>query len=351
MPRKRPVLPTPDDPMLPRKGAAEAIVHPGGRALSPARLEARCLGALSRLVETACTWEPPDSGSWKVGDFNILVVETEMAPGLPVFLQFWSEPMEPVLCEVSSGWLNKPVRRLISGVGRAALAARGYTVGGNARNYQREMDVRKAEDARELAREVLAILTEVFGYRGHTPLRAEIQLGERAGRDIVHHSLTSEDVLKLLSGMGFCASLEVENGQPCVTVGLESHLFHVFPTVKAEGQNLYAALDLVTPIAPADSSCLGILNDINARARFIKVVHDGSGTILARSSMRLDGGVTRDTIARTIRQFASDSEDVRRELAVAGWKEPAEDGGRRSAITGPDADWEEEEPGPRGTVH
>lgn len=44
--------------------------------------------------------------------------------------------------------------------------------------------------------------------------------------------------------------------------------------------------------------------------------------------------MTRSSVARAIRQFASDVEEARRDLAAAGWKEPGEENSGRQAPDG-----------------
>lgn len=151
----------------------------------------RCHRALSAQLWTTCCWSENGSG-WKIGDFNYLVVSVEPDEDTSLFVQFWSEPGEGVLTEVSSGECYPGAIRYIGPAQREALIARGYTLGGNVRNYQRESVIDSPAAAEAAALEVLQIFFEVFGYRGQWRLEVERHHGERAEHDPVHTSVTRE---------------------------------------------------------------------------------------------------------------------------------------------------------------
>lgn len=53
-------------------------------------------------LRTACTWE-----ELAIGDYRFVIFSIEVAPETEVYVQFWSEPLEPVVWEVSSGKWNQ----------------------------------------------------------------------------------------------------------------------------------------------------------------------------------------------------------------------------------------------------
>src|SRR5262245_12395269 len=117
--------------------------------------------ALCAHVWATCCWSTNGAG-WKIGDFNFLVVSVEPDANTSLYLQFWSEPGEPVLMEVASGEWCPGALRYVGPAERQALEARGYTVGGPARNYRKELPIDSAMSAETAALEVLHILFEVF---------------------------------------------------------------------------------------------------------------------------------------------------------------------------------------------
>ena len=64
------------------------------------------------------------------------------------------------------------------------LAARGYALGGRARNYQRELGLDSPAAAEAAALEVLQVFFEVFGYRRQWQLDLVRHRGERADHDL-----------------------------------------------------------------------------------------------------------------------------------------------------------------------
>ena len=54
-------------------------------------------------IRAACSWD-----SLAIGDYRFVIFSMEVAPETGVYVQFWSEPMEPVVWEVSSGKWNPP---------------------------------------------------------------------------------------------------------------------------------------------------------------------------------------------------------------------------------------------------
>jgi hypothetical protein len=75
-----------------------------------------------------------------------VIFSIEVAPETEVYVQFWSEPLEPVLWEVSSGKRSPPADEWLAGERAARIEALGFTVGGDAENYRRTVDITTAAD-------------------------------------------------------------------------------------------------------------------------------------------------------------------------------------------------------------
>ena len=96
----------------------------------------RCLAALTSHLWQACWW--PDSvGGWTIGDYRFSIVEFEPTPGVPLYIQLWSEPEEPVLMEVASGNRNPRALKFVWRNQRKALEASGFTAGGCTVDFQK----------------------------------------------------------------------------------------------------------------------------------------------------------------------------------------------------------------------
>ena len=120
-----------------------------------------CHRALSAQLWTTCCWSRTAQAG-KSAISTILSSPSRRTPIQPV-RPFWSEPCERVLREVGSGEWCPGAIRYVGPAQRKALEARGYTLGGPARNYQKERVIDSAAAAEAAALEVLEIFFEVFG--------------------------------------------------------------------------------------------------------------------------------------------------------------------------------------------
>ena len=126
--------------------------------MTRAELARRLTPLLSRWIAAACLWD--DTGA--IGDRRFLVFSIDPAPEVQVYVQFWSEPGEPVLWEVSSGRWNPPADQWLAGERSRRIEALGFVIGGEAENYQRHVDIRSRAHARRLARAVVDVLVDGF---------------------------------------------------------------------------------------------------------------------------------------------------------------------------------------------
>ena len=177
----------------------------------------QCHRALSAQLWTTCCWSEDGSG-WKIGDFNYLVVSVAPDADTSLYVQFWSEPRERVLTEVGSGEWCPGAIRYIGPAQRKALDARGYALGGRARNYQKELVIDSPAAAEAAALEVLQIFFEVFGYRGQWRLDIERHRGERADHDAVYTSVTPDDFAKVAARAGCQATVTNSGDTPIVAL-------------------------------------------------------------------------------------------------------------------------------------
>ena len=157
----------------------------------------RCLPTLAARLWATCGWPESMSEGWKIGDFNFLVLETVPEPEARIYIQFWSEPLETVSAEVSSGEWSPGTLKYLRAERRRQLKAFGFEIGGRAKNFQKEVRISTSQEAEAVAREALQILFEVFGYRGQWPLTVKRHQGQRADLAHTYTSLTPEDFAKL----------------------------------------------------------------------------------------------------------------------------------------------------------
>src|SRR5262245_35896018 len=121
-----------------------------------------CLQILTTRLWQTCCWPNFPTSRADIGDFRFLVVEFCPTEDVSLYVQFWSDPHEPVLIEVCSGNWNPEALKYVWHEQRARLEARGFTIGGAARNFQKRLTITSPDEAEAAAKEALAILFEVF---------------------------------------------------------------------------------------------------------------------------------------------------------------------------------------------
>lgn len=149
-------------------------------------------------IRAACTWD-----TLAIGDYRFLIFSLDVAPETQVYVQFWSEPSEPVVWEVSSGRWNPPADEWLAGDRAARIEALGFTIGGNAENYHREVEIRTAAEIAAIAKAVVRIFYSGFDYRGTAPITAKLVHEGRSETNETFDSMTVEDVSKVFASLGF----------------------------------------------------------------------------------------------------------------------------------------------------
>lgn len=151
------------------------------------------------LLRAVGEWGPKVGEDWDIGDYRFLILDFRSGDAT-LYVQFWSEPHEPIHTEVSSGIANPPAHLLVGAVQRKKLRALGYRIGGKARNYEKDVHL-GGDGLRSLALEAVHILVHVLGYRGLSALRAQLHADTRGQTAIVHDAVTPEEVSKMLMAL------------------------------------------------------------------------------------------------------------------------------------------------------
>ena len=142
--------------VIPRGTVATLQITPPGKApLTRDDLTTGIAGPITDLVAATCLWK--DDG-WQIGDYRFMVLSVHLAKGVELYVQLWSEPLEPVLWEVSSGRANPPADQAMAGEPSALVRRLGFRIAGQAKNFRREVAVANRRDAARTAAEVVAIL-------------------------------------------------------------------------------------------------------------------------------------------------------------------------------------------------
>lgn len=195
--RKRLVIPRGSD-------ATMTITAPGKTPLTKDELKTGIAGTIADLVAATCLWK--DAG-WQIGDYRFMVLSVRPAKGIELYVQFWSEPLEPVLWEVSSGRANPPADALMAGEPSAYVRQLGFRIGGRAKNFRCEVSLANRREVNRVAADVIDILYDAFGYRGRPALRVRLAYEGRSAMRPAYDAFTPQDLCKVLAGLGCDAEI------------------------------------------------------------------------------------------------------------------------------------------------
>ena len=281
----------------------EVIVEPRTKPFSSlGELRDACLPTLTARLWATCRWSATMTGAWKIGDHNFLIAEVCPDPETSLYVQFWSEPHEPVEAEVCSGEWNPGAVKYVREQERDGLRALGYTEGGRAHNFRKELQIRTSAEAETVAREVLDIFFEVFGYRGQWALELKWHRGERAEHEPVYSSVRPEDFAKLAAHLGF----EVEahgRREPVVHLRHGNRPFVASLRGRLGDGCLYSIVVLEAALTSPGGIDDGSVERINDTLRFARVSRAGEQGLVLSMPLRLDGGVTVGWLANALQHW------------------------------------------------
>lgn len=318
--------------MEPRDRTQErTLLKPVKRPLSLAVLMRRCLRRLADDVWETCGWAESMEDNWTIGDFNILCVATGPDEGA-IYLQFWSEPHEPVPFEVSSGHWSPETRKLVGPAQKRDLVARGFRIGGEAKNFARVVSITSPQEAEAIAREVLTILYETFGYRGQWALTTRREQSQRSEIATVHRAVTAEDFAKVALEAGFDTMVEDDDGpgggECLVRLRKGGRVSEARLDGRVPRQNLYTLVTLRRRLAAKVSDAR-----LEAAVRTSRVLHLrrlDEQEVVADMTLVIDGGVTVAWLQTSLQLWDAAVRHIERELRRGGTRRrrPAAAGSR-----------------------
>ena len=144
------------------------------------------LPTVAARIWATCCWPARMADGWSIGDYQFAIIEVSPEPETCLYVQFWSEPGEEVLMEVCSGEWSPGSVKYVQKPQRDLLRTLGFRIGGEARNFRKELSITKVSEAEAAARETLRILFEGFGFRGQWPLKIEVERDSRAEQRLVY---------------------------------------------------------------------------------------------------------------------------------------------------------------------
>jgi hypothetical protein len=264
------------------------------RPMSREALHAELTPIVAAWIRATCLWE----AETVIGDHRFVVFAIDVAPDTQVYIQFWSEPLEPVDWEVSSGRSNPRADEWLAGERSRRIEAFGFEIGGNAGNYYRDVTIRTESDVATVARRVVDVMFSAFDYRGLQPITAHLLYDTRAEPDFTYSSFTPEDLSKIFRACGFRVAA-VDDGEDApvlraVRRGIETRVVCVD---RVRDERLYQRVMLTSDVEAAPAAAEGALD---AMAQATGGLPD---SMQLGTTLIFEGGVTIGWVVRRLHEW------------------------------------------------
>ena len=221
--------------------ATHVLLPASPRPLSRPRLRAALERKVRAIIGRTCLWDDDAA----VGDHRFCIFSFDPGGRVQVYMQFWSEPFEGhALWEVSSGNWHAPTKAHMRGERWRRVRNAGFRIGGQARNFQRDVPIDGDGDVALLARAVVDLLYDALDYRGRQALHVQAIADTRAPREPVYAALTQDDLVSILEHAGY----ECEPGEPAnrmapvlvTSPGLRFTVLLTSPATRGDGYQMAA---------------------------------------------------------------------------------------------------------------
>lgn len=153
---------------------------------------------LRQWIRSASIWKEA-----AIGDYRHLTFSVRVTPEICAFVQFFSEPLEPVSWEVCAGREHPPTQAWLAGERAAHIEALGFRIGGPSGNYLRNVNITTPKDVTAVAREVVDLFYDAFGYRGLQQIHAQLTYEGRDRHKPVYDAFTPGDIKQAFARLGF----------------------------------------------------------------------------------------------------------------------------------------------------
>ena len=276
----------PSEPVQRPSHVSGALFEGRERAVAASTLSESCLDTVAGHLARLSDWCGAD---WKVGDFNQYGVATRFDGGFDLILTLSSEPQEEVHWRIATGDPGTALDR----ARRDRLAGFGFAAGAEIGRWERDLRIATPRDASAAAKELLALLTEIFGYDGRTPLTFTLAHGQRAEPGLLYRALGPEDLRKLLHNWGYRAEVGATvGGNPVVRSGAGGFKFHILFAWPSKEGRLYGCLNFVTVFIGRPNLSLSVVNEISRTSRFGRLYLDEENDLILERDIALTGGIS-----------------------------------------------------------
>jgi hypothetical protein len=291
--------------------AAGLLVEGRSGPISRTEIAREALDKLVHHLTLACSWP----GDWAqrldvIGAYRFYVMEFAPRPDVSPYLQVWSEAGDPLLFEVSSGHGYAPTEAYLSAELRESLLDRGFEVGGPAQNYRKRVVVRDEAAIRALAREMLAITVDVFGYDGTSALTFRLHQDSRMDPGRVFRAIQPDDFRRLLERWGIAARF-VPTGEPVILARSPGLAFVVaFHVPCPPPFTRFEVATLTTSVKVAGGQASRVAHDVSERLTLGMAVPTSANELTVSLTMFLGRGVAAESLGRQVLGWVEEVREI-----------------------------------------
>ena len=282
-------------PVLNRDEEVDATLFPGRKKpMSRVELMRALAPAFANWIKATCLWD--DTAA--IGDYRFGILAAKVAPRVHVYVQFWSEPGEPVLWEVSSGHWNPPTDKWLAGERSKRIQAMGFEIGGQAENFHREVVVQTAAEATRIARSVVDIFYNGFDYRGLSPIEAHLSYESRGEPALTYDNFSPEDLIKILEACDFrITAMDGDDDAPIIRAARRGIETTITCVERVDDEHLYRHA-LLTADVEVPPDIAAAVTDAAAA-----VIDGAPNVIRLGTTLMFDGGVTVGWVVRRLEDW------------------------------------------------
>ncbi|MEI6559218.1 MAG: YbjN domain-containing protein [Rhodospirillaceae bacterium] len=296
------------DPAQRPSHASGALFERQDQPVAAATIVDVCGGLIAGHLERLTDWA---GSGWKAGDFNQYVVAATVDTGLELILTLSSEPQEDVHWRVAAGSPGTILGR----ERREHLARFGFLAAAEGGRWDRDIRISSPREAAAAARDLLALLTEIFGYDGQAALTFTLARGQRAEPGLLYRTLGPDDLRRLLHGWGYRAEVGTTvSGNPVVRSGAGGFKFHILFAWPTRDSRYYGCLNFVTVFLGRPNLSLSVVNEVSRSSRFARLYLDEENDLIMERDIALTGGVSAAYLHECLLDWTCMMESVTKKL-------------------------------------
>ena len=298
-------------PVEGRHDATGRLVEARSGPVSRREIAREALDKVVHHLTLACSWP----GDWAqrldvIGAYRFYVMAFAPRPDVTLYLQVWSEAGDPLLFEVSSGHGWAPTEAYLSEELRESLLGRGFEVGGPAQNYRKTLVIDGELAIRALAREMLAIAVDVFGYDGTSALTFRLHQDSRMDPGGVFRAIQPDDFRRLLERWGIVARF-VPTGEPVIQARSPGLAFMVqFHVPCPPPFATFEVVTLTTSLEVAAGQASRVAHDVSERLTHGMAVPTSANELTVSLTMFFGRGVAAESLGRQVLGWVEEVREI-----------------------------------------